>query len=56
MQQIVDEGTEVADRNQYLTKFVVSGGWNGSFGIWELVLDKESKEVVHYLYRSLPKK
>ncbi|WP_146077169.1 hypothetical protein [Rathayibacter rathayi] len=56
MQQIVDGGTEVADRNQYLTKFVVSGGWNGSLGMWELVLDKESKEVVHYLYRSLPKK
>lgn len=39
-----------------MTVFVAPGGFNGSSGNWELVVDKKNKLIVHYLYTSGSKK
>lgn len=56
MQQIAEGGTKVPDIDPKMTKFVAPGGFNGSSGTWELVVDKKNKLIVHYLYTSGSKK
>lgn len=36
-------------------KWNVEGKFNGRKGVWELVIDRESNTVVHYLFKSREK-
>ena len=33
-------------------KWVVSGSYNGSYGVWELVINSATNTIVHFLFRS----
>lgn len=42
----------VADKSlKYGLKWVVKGFYNGTKGIWELVIDVSKKRIVHFLFK-----
>ncbi|ALS58051.1 RHS repeat-associated core domain-containing protein [Rathayibacter toxicus] len=52
MQEIINGGVEIPDREPHLRKFIAEGGMGQSAGMWEIVIDPEKKMVVHFLYSS----
>lgn len=52
IQNIMKSSKPVADA--YLKnglKWVVRGSYNGSYGVWELVIDVSTNTIVHFLFR-----
>ena len=52
-QNIMKAGTPTADASlSNGLKWIVDGSYNGSVGVWELVVDVDNNRIVHFLFRS----
>ena len=53
IQNIMKAGKPMADSSlKNGLKWVVNGAYNGSSGVWELVVDAKTNTIVHFLFRS----
>ena len=52
IKNIMQAANPVADKSlKYGLKWVVKGSYNGTKGIWELVIDVSKKRIVHFLFK-----
>lgn len=52
IQNIMRAGKPIADKTlKYGLKWVVKGSYNGTKGVWELVIDVSKKTIVHFLFK-----
>lgn len=52
IKNIIKSTSPVGDKSlTFGLKWVVRGSYNGTKGIWELVIDVSKKMIVHFLFR-----